>query len=317
MISKTINYIKKKKSSKKVLVIGEIFEDIFAEVNIVKISQEAPVMVINPKKEDQKKYLGGAGNVLQNLISAKINAKLISLAEKDSFNFLNKKIQKKLLLTIDKSYKNIKKIRYVSNNKHLIRVDHEKTYQLPKKKEKSLYKSIINNIKNIDFVVFSDYDKGFLTNNNIPKILQIIKAKKNIKVFVDSKRKNLEIYKDVYLIKINNTEACDYFKINNVYDSLNYKKIFTFLKQNKIENLIVTTGKYGAILFKKNNFYYLQNKYKKEVYDVSGAGDTFLSYLVVGHIFNLNIKESISLSNHASLLAISRYGISSISKKDL
>ena len=51
MISKTINYIKKKNSSKKVLVIGEIFEDIFAEVNIVKISQEAPVMVINPKKK--------------------------------------------------------------------------------------------------------------------------------------------------------------------------------------------------------------------------------------------------------------------------
>ena len=89
------------------------------------------------------------------------------------------------------------------------------------------------------------------------------------------------------------------------------------MKQNKIENLIVTTGKNGAILFKKNNFYYSQNKYKKEVYDVSGAGDTFLSYLVVGHIFKLNIKEAISLANHASLLAISRYGISSINKKDL
>ena len=119
------------------------------------------------------------------------------------------------------------------------------------------------------------------------------------------------------MIKINNNEACDYFKINDVYNKLNYKKIFTFLKQNKIENLIITTGKNGAILFKKNNFYYSLTKYKKEIYDVSGAGDTFLSYLVVGHIFKLNIKKAISLANHASLLAVSRYGISSISKKDL
>ena len=86
------------------------------------------------------------------------------------------------------------------------------------------------------------------------------------------------------------------------------------MKQNKIENLIVTTGKNGAILFKKNNFYYSQNKYKKKFMMCQGQV-ILLSYLVVGHIFKLNIKEAISLANHASLLAISRYGISSINKK--
>ena len=126
-----LNKIKKKKIYKEVLIIGEIFEDIFAESNIIKISQEAPVMVINPKSNIESKYLGGAGNVLQNLLSANINASLISLAENNKINYVNQKSKNRISLIIDRSFQNIKKIRYVSNNKHIIRVDHEKIYNLP------------------------------------------------------------------------------------------------------------------------------------------------------------------------------------------
>ena len=315
--NKLMNSLKKKNSNKRILVIGEIFEDIFSEVNIVKISPEAPVMVINPKNKFQSTYLGGAGNVLQNLISAKLNAKLISLAEKKKINFLKYNLEKKIDLIVDKKYQNICKIRYVSNNKHIIRVDHEKLYNFPLKRNIDLYKKLNNNLKKTNCFIISDYNKGFLTNSNIPKIIEIVNKKKNIKIFVDSKRPNLEIYKQVFLIKINNIEACEYFKIKDIYQTSNYKIIFNFLKNNKVEYLVITTGKNGAILFYKNKYNYIFNKKQKKVYDVSGAGDTFLSYLVCANINGLDIKKSVLVANRASFLAISRSGISSIKKNDL
>lgn len=316
MKSKNILLNLKKKKLKKIIVIGEIFEDIFAEVKITKISPEAPVMVISPKN-NIKTYLGGAGNVLQNLLSAKLNVRLISLAEDNKLKFINKNSRNKIDFLFDKKYKNIKKIRYVSNNKHIIRIDHEKTYNFPLKKNKEIIQLLKKNLKNSDTIIFSDYNKGFLTNFNIPESLSLINKNKNIKIFVDSKRSNLEIFKNVYLIKINNLEACDYFKIKNVYDTLNYKKIYDFLKHNNINYLIITTGKDGAILFYKNKFKYIFNKKKKDVFDVSGAGDTFLSYLVYANMNGLDIKKSIQIANQASFLAISKYGISSIKISDL
>ena len=312
-----LNIIKKKKINKNVLIIGEIFHDIFVESNIIKISQEAPVMVINPKSNIESKYLGGAGNVLQNLLSANINTHLISLAENNKINYVNKKTKSRISLIIDKSFQDIKKIRYVSNNKHIIRVDHERIYNFPQKKNLELINLFKKKINNSSIFVFSDYNKGFLTNTNITKIIELINKQRNKKIFVDSKRDNLEIFKNVYLIKINNLEACNYFKIQDIYKHKNYSKIYNFLERNNIQKIIVTTGKNGAILFYKKNFIYLKNKKKSDVYDVSGAGDTFLSYLVTGSLFGLKIEDSIMLANHASFLAISRYGISSINKKDL
>ena len=85
-----LNKVKKKKLKQKILVLGEIFEDIFQEVNIVKISQEAPVMVINPKKDSKNVYLGGAGNVLNNLLAIGLNSNLITIANTNKLHFLNK-----------------------------------------------------------------------------------------------------------------------------------------------------------------------------------------------------------------------------------
>ena len=312
-----LNKIKKKKSNRKVLVIGEIFEDIFVESEIIKISQEAPVMVINQKYNIRNKYLRGAGNVLQNLLSANVNTSLISLAENKNINYVNQKSKKKISFIIDRSVQNIKKIRYVSNNKHIIRIDHEKKYNFPKKKDLELINLVKKKMNNTSIIVFSDYDKGFLTNTNIPKIIEFIIKHKDKKIFVDSKRENLEIFKNVHLIKINNLEACNYFKIQDIYKRSNCYKIFNFLEKNNIQKIIITTGKNGAILFYKKSFIYLKNKKRSEVYDVSGAGDTFLSYLVVGCLSELEIKNSIMLANHASFLAITKYGISSINKEEL
>ena len=105
--------------------------------------------------------------------------------------------------------------------------------------------------------------------------------------------------------------------IKDVYNNSNYPKIFNFLENNKIENIIITTGKNGAILFNKNKFYYLNSKRQKKVYDVSGAGDTFLSYLVYANMAGLEIKKATLVANRASFLAISSYGISSVNKNDL
>lgn len=311
-----LNKVKKKKLKQKILVLGEIFEDIFQEVNIVKISQEAPVMVINPKKDSKNVYLGGAGNVLNNLLAIGLNSNLITIANTNKLHFLNKKIRSKIKLINDNNFQDIKKVRYISGNKHIIRVDHEKKYILPNKYNLKIKNLLQKESKKSNLVIISDYNKGFFTNQNIPLILRILN-KKDKKIFIDSKRSNLEIFKNVFVIKINNDEACNYFKIQDIYNKSEYKKIYDFLRINNIKNLIVTTGKYGAVLFSNREYIYIKNYKQSEIYDVSGAGDTFLSYLVFGFMCGLDIKYSITLANHASFYAISNSGISSIKLSDL
>lgn len=311
-----LNKVKKKKLKQKILVLGEIFEDIFQEVNIVKISQEAPVMVINPKKDSKNVYLGGAGNVLNNLLAIGLNSNLITIANTNKLHFLNKKIRSKIKLINDNYFQDIKKVRYISGNKHIIRVDHEKKYILPNKYNSKIKNLLQKESKKSNLVIISDYNKGFLTNQNIPLILRILN-KKDKKIFIDSKRSNLEIFKNVFVIKINNDEACNYFKIQDIYNKSEYKKIYDFLTINNIKNLIVTTGKHGAVLFSNREYIYIKNYKQSEIYDVSGAGDTFLSYLVFGFMCGLDIKYSITLANHASFYAISKSGISSIKLSDL
>ena len=120
------------------------------------------------------------------------------------------------------------------------------------------------------------------------------------------------------MIKLNLEEAKKAFNLNEILSKNSKNKIFHFLIQYNINYCVITSGPDGAFLFTKTK----QSKIfktikKKEVYDVSGAGDTFLAYLASALIKNMSIFDSIKIANYASGIAVTRFGTSTISKQDL
>tara|TARA_Y100000593_G_scaffold2094_1_gene4128 strand:- start:3289 stop:4068 length:780 start_codon:yes stop_codon:yes gene_type:complete len=185
----------------------------------------------------------------------------------------------------------IKKVRYVDNKtkQHLLRVDLG---------ENSLLNPLpLRYIEETDFslydcVVLSDYDKGFLREGNIEAIIDLA-TKAGTPIFVDSKKSNLSVFKRCF-IKINEGE---YARSENI---------------PKNSELIVTLGSRGAM--HNGEMYPVESS---PVFDVCGAGDTFLAGLVTKYILTKNIKESIVFANRCATIAVKNFGTYVINKEEL
>tara|TARA_R110000744_G_scaffold378003_1_gene493594 strand:+ start:1150 stop:1911 length:762 start_codon:yes stop_codon:yes gene_type:complete len=244
---------------KKILLLGEHCLDIYHYGKCNRLNPEAPVQILD--QESEKRLEGMSSNVKNNLISFEFKVD----------HFKNKEHLEKHRL-IDTTYK-----------QHLIRYD---IGDLPVREFN------LDNLKDTyDYVVISDYNKGFIT----PSVADYIcKKYKDIPVFVDSKKTDLSCFSNC-IIKINKTE------FNNLKD-----------KNTKGNKLIVTLGEEGAQYEGK-----LYKTKKVEVYDVCGAGDVFLSSIVFGFAKYGSIERSIELANIFASFSVNKLGTYVLSKGDI
>jgi D-beta-D-heptose 7-phosphate kinase/D-beta-D-heptose 1-phosphate adenosyltransferase len=282
--------------TKKILVIGDLFLDIYSKYQSIRNSPEinAPVL-INKKKEF---FLGGCGNVAANLRSFNEAVTLISFFSNDKHSYNLKKILKKKKIKTyflhNPNYKNISKERVLKNDIQIARIDNEKKINHNNKSLKKFEAYLKANIKNFKSIIISDYAKGFI-NKKIIKIVTSLSNKYNIPTFADPKSSNPKLYENVNFISPN------YKEFKNFYPNLkNRKKISKIFNQTKINYLIVTHGSNGSFYinknFKKVNF----KAYKILKKDVSGAGDTFIASLCYAYTFTRNIDLSMNFANKMS-----------------
>lgn len=308
---KNFNKIISNIKEKNILVIGDIMLDKYIFGDIERISPEAPVPVFKIIKDKVEYRLGGAGNVASNIVS--LGAKCILIG--DVGNDEDGKIIEKYLNNFNikfsntslKGNKTICKTRYISNNQQVIRIDNEHFNNDNKNRN---YKEFLNKIKfdEIDCIIISDYDKGLITK----KLFEEIK-KYNKKIIVDPKPKNINLYKDVYLITPNLKEATEITSVND-----NIKA--NLLKLNKLtnSNVIVTMGRHGAAFYDKEEKKYFEfPATNKEVYDVSGAGDTFIAVLTLLISSKLDLEESIKNAIIAAGISVGKFGTSTVSLNEL
>ena len=243
-----------------VLVIGDCCIDIFKYGSCSRLSPEAPVPVFDFIYEN--KMEGMSGNVYNNLINIGVSSKLIKnndVAIKTRF--------------ID-----------IKTKQHLMRLDESKIInELDLDELKKEAKT------NYDAVIISDYDKGFITLDNIKFIVSIFKCP----IFVDSKKTDLSQYENC-IIKINEIE---------------HKKVLKFPKNYE---LIVTLGDRGAIYKNK-----IIPTNKVNVFDVSGAGDTFIASLVVKYLLSNDLEKSIKFANFCSSIVVTKSGTASVTKEEI
>lgn len=301
-----------------ILVVGDVILDVFLYGESNRISPEAPIPVVEIKKELMA--LGGAGNVAANLASLGINTHLVGLigedVEGDHIKSLLKqyKINDNLFFT-DKRNTTVK-TRVVAASQQLIRFDKESKNKIDKYNTLEVIKKIDTIIDIIDAIIISDYGKGLITKSLIEEISNRVK-KHNIILTVDPKIEHFYMYKNVFCLTPNQKEASEATKINIESEKDLIRCGNTILKKLKCNSLIITRGPLGMTLFNGKDSPVHIKSVAKEVYDVTGAGDTVISIFTAAKTCGYDTIKAAELANMAAGIVVSKIGTATMTLDEL
>ena len=286
--------IKEKINKLNILVFGDFMVDEYVYGSVNRISPEAPVPVLNLKSTEKK--IGGAGNVINNIVSLGANVRALGRIGNDENGrfiknyFSERKVDCKYLFE-DIKYQTIVKTRVVSHNQQFIRIDKEDIVDISKEFVKDINSKLVKILDNIDIVVISDYGKGSITSNSLEKVIKVANEKK-IPIIVDPKGNDYSKYRGVTLCTPNLKELSDVVgkKISSEEDILeNSAKL---IKDEKLQYLILTRSADGISLIDK--------KGNKE--------DFPLKY---------DMDQICKLANVAASVVVSKFGTSTVSLDEM
>ena len=307
----------------KTLVIGDIMLDKFMYGTVSRISPEAPVPVF--KYAHEKLMLGGAGNVVANLMALGCQTTFIGIVGNDKEG---RQISKLLQHTGARShllklndYSSIVKTRLIASNHHLLRIDQEEIIPVISDLLPKFYKILTQAIKGVDIVLVSDYNKGILTLQTAQMIIDICKHLHK-PVVVDPKGVDYSKYHGATLVKPNLKEFSEATGQTYHPDTDDFhqhvlqgaKKLFDAYH---IDNLIITLSEYGMVSVSKQGDLIQIPTQAKEVFDVSGAGDTTLATLGAALGAGMPINQDMSLANIAAGIVVGKVGTATASISEL
>ena len=293
-----------------ILVIGDLMIDHYLWGKCERISPEAPVPVINIQKENSA--LGGAGNVLNNLKTFGAEVSVISVIGNDSIaNELKEMLEnidiKTDMLIEEENRKTTKKSRLIASQQQVLRYDNESIENISKKSSSKILEVVIKKISDYDALVLSDYGKGVLTEELTQEIISI-SNKNKVKVFVDPKGDDYSKYKNAYAITPNKKEAIEATNID-IKDNETLEEAIKKLKNDcKLEIALITLSENGIAIY--DDKLRIKPTVAKEVYDVTGAGDTVISSIAFAITNGLDIDEAVNFANLAAGVVVSKIGSS-------
>ena len=309
--------------SGRVLVVGDVGLDEYLLGEVSRISPEAPVPVLDVKAQEQR--IGLAANVAQNVSGLGGEVILLSVIGKDEAG-----VQLKDLLDIakvssehlieDLDRPTTRKSRLIAENHHLARVDFERCQFLSPNVESQLVESTVKLISAVDVVVMEDYAKGVLSQSVTQQIIQLA-HKAGKKTLIDPAPKTpVNYYNGADIITPNRNEA---FELANLgVDNLR-EEPETLIKVGrqlinllKCQFLVMTRGKDGMSLFSQEEVVHLPT-YAREVYDVTGAGDTVIAALALGIASGMNAESACVLANFAAGVVVGQVGCVPCSRHEL
>ena len=311
-------------NEKKIMIVGDVMLDVYMKGIVERISPEAPVPIVSVKETFSR--LGGAANVAQNIKALEAKPILCSIiGNDDKANDLLQLMSEQNMSTsgIVKSNDRIttRKVRIISNNAQMMRIDTEDTFDLTQKEHDSLMlkiKEIIEN-ENIDGIILQDYNKGVLTENIIKEVVELSKEK-NIPVGVDPKKKNFLAYKDVTFFKPNLKELREGIGISSKEETIDdITKAIDKLQEKLNCRFIMTTLSERGVLIKdyETNVCHHIPAHLRKIADVSGAGDTVLSVAMLCLVCNQEARNIAALSNLAGGIVCEEIGVTPINKERL
>jgi len=301
----------------RVLIIGDVMIDAYLWGRVDRISPEAPVPVVLVEKTDKR--LGGAANVAINLQALGATPVLCSVVGEDAEGVTFFELMGGLKLPLEgivksASRKTTIKHRILSGGHHLLRIDSENENNLNVDDSEKLLKKILALLPRVDAVVFEDYDKGVLSETLITQVVNAC-IDKGIPTIVDPKKRNFLQYKNVSLFKPNKKELREGLKWDNpLTDIQAIKDAAVILREGlKADTVLITLSEQGILLDSERDTIYIP-AHKREICDVSGAGDTVISVAAVAYTLGLSPRQVAALSNLAGGIVCEQVGVVPIDK---
>ncbi|MBU0481357.1 MAG: D-glycero-beta-D-manno-heptose-7-phosphate kinase [Proteobacteria bacterium] len=304
----------------KILVIGDIIIDHFIWGSVSRISPEAPVPVVNVNHENL--LLGGAANVLNNIHALGGNASLCGVIGKDIMGTHLLELLENTNSPTDGVIRSAdrpttKKTRIIAQHQQVVRFDREKTGPFPSEISAAILEYIDRNLTSFQAVVISDYNKGMINGEMMSHLMKKLSFQTTIPVIVDPKPKDIERFTGATILTPNNHEAelMSGIEIRNEED-LNRAASLIFEK-TRAHALLITRGEAGMALFEQDRDPFIIPTVAREVFDVTGAGDTVVATLALGLAAGLTFVEASILANQAAGIVVGKLGTATVSPEEI
>ncbi len=312
--------IVKKMPQCKVLVLGDVMIDHFIWGSVERISPEAPVPVVKVVREET--IPGGAANVARNLLALDAGTKLVGvMGDDEGSEFLRKKLEEggidPKFMAIEKGRPTTKKTRVIACNQQIVRFDREADNPILPQTRKKLLQRIENEVGDLDAVIVSDYAKGVVSRllmNGVQKTA----GRNRFMVSVDPKIRNAKAFNHVDLITPNHHEAGEMLGIRLVNEDKAVEVAgHKLLKKLNVRGLLITRAHLGMTVFTPKARPMHIPTVARQVYDVTGAGDSVIAAITLAKVAGASWEEAASIANFAAGVVVGKLGTATVSIKEL
>ena len=321
-----IQYLLDRAREQRLLVIGDVMLDEFVWGKVSRISPEAPVPVVEVQSESC--YPGGAANVARNLRPFCKAVQISGLVGRDSAAGRLRNLLADEGIAIDSLIESpeiptIVKTRIIARQQQVVRVDREKRVTASNSAHDSAFERLAALLSEVDGVIFEDYGKGFLSQGFVDRVsAMVVKAGKILTA--DPNPGNPLRWTGATTIKPNRSEAflmagkTDPGPVENpLADGPLLEAGANLLEKFSIRSVLVTLSEHGMLLFDRENPPYHTPTRAKEVFDVSGAGDTAIALFTLALCSGATLQEAAEISNHGSAVVVGKFGTATVTREEL
>ena len=302
-----------------VVVLGDAMLDEFVWGDVTRISPEAPVPVVDVRRESV--HLGGAANVLANLIALGARGTVIGVIGNDD---AGKRLRNGLRelgtdandnLIVDEARPSTIKTRIIAHSQLVVRADRESRTPVSPQIEDRIISSIQDALREANAFVVSDYDKGVVTPRILGEILPF--AYERVPVLIDPKLRNFNFYRPATLVTPNHHEALRMSDSEDQSDDGSHHAASTIRKKLGCDAVLITRGDRGMMLLEGDSEPVYVKTAAREVYDVTGAGDTVIAALAAALAAGTSMLEAATLANHAAGIVVGKVGTATATAEEL
>lgn len=315
-----LSFLRERLSQLKILVVGDLILDRYFWGKVERISPEAPVPVFELKEITYS--LGGSANVAGNLRGLKVNVELMGVVGEDEKGEKLRELAQKLGIGTrgiisDPERPTTLKTRIITQSQHLLRIDKEERKPLSTKLINLFQRLYEEFLEEVDGVILSDYAKGlFLQESFCSWLIQEAKRRGKF-VFIDPKSADWRKYEGATTITPNQKEFREVINRERLLvENLDEQATF-LLKKYSLDFLVVTLGKEGIYLFHPEKGGIKYPSQAREVYDVSGAGDTVIASLSAFYGLGLSLEEAVQLANLCAGIVVGKIGTQPVYLEEL
>jgi D-beta-D-heptose 7-phosphate kinase/D-beta-D-heptose 1-phosphate adenosyltransferase len=301
-----------------VVVLGDVMLDEFVWGDVTRISPEAPVPVVDVLRESV--HLGGAANVLANLVALGARGSVVGVVGNDRAGERLRTGLRELgsndqYLITDETRPSTMKTRIIAHSQLVVRTDRESRTRVSEKIEEKLVACLKEALGQADAFVVSDYDKGVVTPGILREILPI--AYEHVPVLIDPKLRNFNLYRPATLVTPNHVEALRMSDTEDQSDDGSHHAAKLIREKLGCDAVLVTRGDRGMMLLEGEGEPVYVKTAAREVYDVTGAGDTVIAALAGALASGATMLEAAAFANHAAGIVVGKVGTATASADEL